>query len=98
MPVKPLTVLVVVMGIMILGGVAALAAIIIGRTTHATGRIVPFVAQPVSLPAGARIEALATDAERIVVDALLPDGSRELIVLDGGSGRLIGRIPLRAAP
>ena len=93
--------LVVVMGIMLVVGFAALIVVIAGRVSHKTaspGSAQPYTAAPIEIPLGARIEAMSTGADRLVLDLLLPDGSRELAVIDLASGRRLGTIPLRAAP
>ena len=36
--------------------------------------------------------------ERLVVDIVLPDGTRQLLILDLTTGRRLGTIPLRTAP
>ena len=37
-------------------------------------------------------------ADRLVLHIMLPDGDRQLLVLDLASGRRLGTIPLRVAP
>ena len=93
------------MGIMLVGGFVALIISIAYMTKHrettspvpATTRA-PYAAPAIELPAGARIEAMALGADRLVLNIITPDGNRELLVLDLASGRRLGTIPLRAAP
>lgn len=90
--------LVVVMGVMLVVGFAALIVVIAGRVSHKTaapGAAQPYTAAPVQIPAGARIEAMSAGPDRLVLDLLLPDGNRELAVIDLGTGRRLGTIPLR---
>jgi hypothetical protein len=102
--VRTIKIAVVVMGVMLVVGFAALIAVITHRLTQPqpprepaqSSR--PFIAPPVDMPAGARIEGTSVGADRIVLNLLLPDGSRQLLVLDLGSGRMLGTIPLRAIP
>lgn len=93
--------LVVVMGIMLVVGFVALIVVIAGRASHKTAGVAaaqPYTAAPIEIPAGARVEAMSAGPDRLVLDLLLPDGSRELAVIDLVTGRRLGMIPLRAAP
>ncbi len=96
-----LKVLVIVMGVMLVAGVALLVVVIAGRVSHkaaSTGTAQPFAAAPIDIPAGARIEAISTGPDRVVLELTLADGNRELVVIDLATGRQLGTIPLRAAP
>ena len=98
---RALKILVVVMGVMILVGVAALIAIIAGRLSRGgsgTASSPPFAASPIELPAGARIEAMSVGTDRLVLDIVLPDGARQLVIIDLATGRRLGAIPLRTVP
>jgi hypothetical protein len=97
---RALKILVVVMGVMILAGVAALGVVIAGRLSRGGAGTTsqPFAASPIELPAGARIETMSTSADRLVIDLVLPDGNRRLVIIDLATGRLLGAIPLRTAP
>jgi hypothetical protein len=50
------------------------------------------------VPAGARIEAMTASADRLVIDLLFADGTRQLLIIDLATGRRLGTIPLRTAP
>jgi hypothetical protein len=93
---RSLKLLVVLMGVLLVVGFAALIATIAVRLSH---RAPPpqeaFTAPPISLPHGAKIESIGTGPDRIVLDISLSDGTRQLVVLDIRTGRLIGTIPLR---
>lgn len=96
-----LKVLVIVMGVMLVAGVALLVVVIAGRVSHkaaSIGTAQPFAAAPIDIPAGARIEAISTGPDRVVLDLTLADGNRELVVIDLATGRRLGTIPLRAVP
>ena len=96
-----LKILVVVMGVMILVGFATLLVVIAGRLSRSapeTASLQPFGASPIELPAGARIETIGAGSDRLVLDLVLPDGNRELIIIDLATGRRLGAIPLRTAP
>jgi hypothetical protein len=97
---RALKVLVVVMGVMILAGVAALVVVIAGRVSRggAGTSSPPFAAAPIEFPAGARIETMSTGSDRLVIDLVLPDGNRRLVIIDLATGRLLGTIPLPTAP
>jgi hypothetical protein len=99
-PLRALKILVVVMGIMLVVGFAALVAVIAGRLSRGTPASLPsapVAAAPLELPAGARIETIGVGAERLAIAVVLPDGSRELLIVDIASGRRLGKIPLRTA-
>jgi Family of unknown function (DUF6476) len=96
MNIRALKTLVAALGVLLVAGVVALVAAIGMRLSH---RVPPpvaaFNAPPAMLPHGAKIEAVGAGADRIVLDIVLSDGTRQLIILETPSGRLIGTIPLR---
>jgi len=106
MPVRGLRIAVAVMGVMLVIGFVGLVIGIAYRVSHPKPSTTappaitaqPFTAAPVVLPAGARIEAVSAGTDRIVLSLVLRDGSRELLLLDMGSGRPVGTIPLHATP
>ncbi|HTT80026.1 MAG TPA: hypothetical protein VMF86_10140 [Stellaceae bacterium] len=100
MPARALTVAVVVMGVLIVAGVAALAVGVARRAVHPTPQIeaTPFAAAPIDLPKGAHVTAISTGTDRLVVAVALPGGSEELLVVDLATGRRLGTIPVHAAP
>jgi hypothetical protein len=106
MPARALSALVVVMGVLIVGGLAALAVGVARRAGHATHAPEaplavasrPFAAAPIDLPKGAHIAAISTGTDRLVVDVALPDGSQQLVIIDLATGRRLGTVPLRPAP
>ncbi len=57
-----------------------------------------FTAPPIDIPRGARIETIAAGSDRLVLDLVLPDGNRELVVIDLANGRKLGTIPLHTGP
>jgi len=91
---RSLKILVVVMGVLLVGGTAALVAAIAVRLSQRGPAAATFAAPPVALPNGARIEAMSTGPDRIVLNVLLVDGARELVVIDLHTGRQLGTIPL----
>ena len=94
---RGLKILVIVMAVMLLAGFATLIVVIAGRLSH-RGPPQPFAAAPIELPAGARIETMGVGSDRFVLDIVLPDGTRQLMIIDPATGRLLGAIPLRIAP
>jgi Family of unknown function (DUF6476) len=99
--VRALKILVVVMGVMILAGFATLLVVIAGRMSRGAPEAAssqPFAASPIELPAGARIETIGAAGDRLVLDLVLPDGTRQLLIIDLATGRRLGAIPLRTAP
>ena len=98
---RGLKILVVVMGVMILAGVATLVVVIGGRLSRGgpgPASSPPFAAPPIELPKGARIETIGAGSDRLVIDLVLPDGNRRLVIIDLATGRFLGAIPLRTAP
>jgi hypothetical protein len=92
--------LVIVMGVLLVGGVAALVATIAVRLSHRGGAApaAAFTAPPITLPHGAKVETMTATPERIVLQVDLADGSVELVVIDAANGRLLGVVPLKEAP
>jgi hypothetical protein len=93
---RGLKILVVVMGAMLIAGVAGLVVAIAVRLSHrAPPPITAFTAPPIMLPKGSELETMSTGADRIVLQIVLTDGSRQLIVIDLATGRQLGTIPLQ---
>ena len=98
MPVRGLKIAVIVMGVMLVVGVIVLVAAIAARVSHKPAEPASraeFSAPPIDLPAGSRIEAMTVGPDRLVIDVLLADGTRQLLILDLSTGRRLGTIPLR---
>jgi hypothetical protein len=97
---RGLKTLVIVMGVLLVIGVAALVVAIAVRLSHRAPRPIPaaFGAPPITLPRGAKIEMMSNGPEQIVLEVALADGSAELVVIDLLTGQLVGIIPLREAP
>ncbi len=93
---RALKTLVVVMGIMLIAGFAALVAVIAGRLSHNSAP--RSFATAIDIPRGARIEAMATGADRLVLNVALPEGSRQLLVIDLTTGARLGIVELRTTP
>jgi hypothetical protein len=95
---RALKILVGVMGAMILVGVAVLAATVVGRASKSSPPAQAFTAPAIDIPAGAHVESMSTGADRIVLDLVLSDGSRQLLIVDLATGRKLGTVPLHPAP
>jgi hypothetical protein len=93
---RALKILVIVMGVMMIGGSAALVAVIVGRLPHKSAP--PSFATAIEIPPGARIEAMAAGADRLVLDVVLPEGGRRLLVIDLTTGARLGIVELRTTP
>jgi hypothetical protein len=106
--VRGLKSLVIVLGVLLVGGMAALVAAIAWRGTHrppdavgsdraaATGRV-PFDSVA-DLPPGADVIAVEAAGERLVVQLRLGSGARQLVIFDLRSGTRLGTIELRPQP
>ena len=95
---RGLRVLVVVMGILILIGTAALIAGIaskLSRSRSSAGEERPFAATAIDIPRGARIEAMTAAPNRLILDLALPDGERRIVIVDMATGARLGTIELR---
>jgi hypothetical protein len=98
---RALKILVVVMGIMIVGGFAALIVVIVGRISHrgpAPAETPKAFARSIDIPRGARIEAMTAGGDRLVVGLELPDGNRQLLIIDLATGARLGTVELHPAP
>lgn len=97
---RALKILVVVMGVMLVVGFAALVAIVAGRISRGPTPVAAraFAAPPIDIPRGARIEAMTAGSDRLVLSLALPDGGRQLLILDLVTGARRGTIELRPAP
>ena len=102
---RALKILVVVMGIMLVVGFVALIVIVAVRVSHgspsaggSSGGGHPFATNTIDLPRGARIEAMTTAPNRLILELVLPDNERQLVIVDLTTGARIGTIELRSAP
>ncbi len=96
---RGLKILVIVMGVMLVVGSAALVLVIAARLSPPRSSLTPTIAAaPIGLPTGARIETMSVGGDRLVLAVLLPDGNRQLLVIDLASGRQVMAIPLSTRP
>jgi Family of unknown function (DUF6476) len=97
---RALKILVVVMGVLLVIGFAALIAGIAAKMSRdRPGASVerPFAAGAIDIPPGARIETMTASSNRLILDLALPDGERQLLVVDLATGARLGTIALRPA-
>jgi hypothetical protein len=98
---RALKILVIVMGVMLVVGFAALVMVIAGRVSRggpAATAAHGFTAPPIDIPRGARIEAMTAGPDRLIVALALPDGGRQLVVIDPAKGVRLGTIELHPVP
>jgi len=91
---------VVVMGVMLVVGFAALIAVMAGRVSRGGSSASadhPFPTTAIDVPRGARIEAMTAAPNRLILQLALPDGERQLVVVDLATGARLGTIELRSA-
>lgn len=88
---QALKVLVVVMGVLIIAGVAVIVATIVGRATHPNGLIVAGAAVSLAEPEGTHVgeTALANGALALT---LVGGGPDRVVVVDLSSGRVLRRV------
>ena len=98
---RALKILVVVMGVMLVVGFTALVAVIACRVSRG-GPALPanrlFANSSIDVPAGARIEAMTAGPDRLIVALALPEGERQLLVIDLATGIRLGAIELHPSP
>ncbi len=95
---RALKILVVVMGVLLVGGTAALIAAIIdrsGRHRADAGAARGFDRTTLALPEGARVLGTDSVGDRLVLRLGLANGDEALILLDPRSGARLGTIELK---
>ena len=98
---RALKILVVVMGVMLVVGFAALVVVIAGRVSgggSAATAAHEFAAAPMDVPRGARIEAMTAGPDRLIRALALPEGGRQLVIIDLVKGVRLGTIELHPVP
>jgi len=95
---RSLKILVVVMGVALISGFAILVAIVIGRLSHGGSFPRSFASTTIDIPRDARIEAMTAGTDRLVLELVLPDSERQLVVVDLVTGARLGTIELRSPP
>jgi hypothetical protein len=101
--VRALKVLVTVLGILLVGGVIALAAAMVSRGSSSPATAPRPASLPrgagfnavIDLPPGARIVSTQPEAGRLVVVLAWADGHQQVLLIDLASGARLGTIELR---
>jgi hypothetical protein len=99
---RALKLLVIVMGVLLVGGTAALIAAIIDRASRRAAMPAPALSSgrgfdhaSVDLPEGAHVLGVEIAGERLVLRVALAHGGEELVLLDARSGAHLGTIELK---
>jgi hypothetical protein len=98
---RALKILVVVMGVMLVVGFAALVALIAGRVSRggpSATAVHGFGSPAIEIPRGARIEAMTAGSDRLILALELLEGGRQLVVIDLAKGVRLGTIELHQVP
>jgi hypothetical protein len=103
---RGLKTLVIVLGVLLVGGTVTLVAAIIWRGSHPADGAAPrppaIAGKPfestLDLPAGAAIAAMETAGERLVLQVALPDGRRQIVIIDMRNGVRLGTIESQSRP
>ena len=98
---RALKILVVVMGVMLVVGFAALVVVIAGRVSRggpAATAAPGFGSSALDVPRGARVEAMTAGSDRLILALELADGERQLVVIDLVKGVRLGTIELHPVP
>ncbi len=89
-------------GIMALGLIAVFAAIVykvdgsgLEREAEAAARSAPPIEAHIAIPAGARLVSTELQGDRALLHLEAPGAASSLIVIDIGSGRVLGRFSLQ---
>jgi hypothetical protein len=99
---RALKALVIIMGILLLGGSATLAVLLVQRlgTHHAPAGLaaspLPSVVE-LGLPHEAEVTAMAALGDRLALHVKAPDGDR-ILVIDPARGTILETIQLKPAP
>ena len=111
---QALKALVIVMGVLILAGMALVGYTIVKRATApeasrrtvaagssaspAAGEAAPYGPVEIALPAGARILRTETAGRRLIVELELAGGGERILAIELETGKLLGTIDLKARP
>jgi Family of unknown function (DUF6476) len=95
MPIRSLTIFVVVMGVVIVVGFGVVLATIAGRLGHGGAR--PFAAAPIEIPKGGRVRAMTAEGNRLILRLSLPTGGQQILIIDLTTGARLGTIALKPA-
>ncbi len=106
---QTLKTLVIVLGVMIVAGIAVIGVTIYHRATNLVNSPVPASAEPdvrtglgpgfgrvvLELPPGSRIVEMTAEDGRLILRLRLADGGRQILILDMATGKRLGTFELR---
>lgn len=81
-------------GALLLAGTVLLVVLLVLRMGD-RATVVQLLPTEVALPAGARVQQIALDGERLMLLVVNPEGRQTLIVVDAVSGDRLGLLELR---
>ncbi len=90
---QALKALVIVLGVMIVAGIAVIGVTIYHRATNPVNRPVPgpgFGKMALELPAGSRVVEMVAEDDRLILRLRLADGGRRILILDMATGKRLG--------
>ncbi len=97
MPIRGLTIFVIVMGVVIVLGFAVVVATIAGRLARGGGGS-SFGSSAIVIPKGGRVRAMTAEGGRLILSLSLPQGKAEILIIDLKTGARLGAIALNPAP
>lgn len=98
MPLRGLTIFVIVMGAVLVVGFGVVLATIAGRLSRSGGPSHPFAAAPIQIPKGGQLRAMAAEGNRLILRLSLPSGGQQILILNLNTGARLGTIALKPAP
>lgn len=106
---KALKALVIILGVMIVAGIAVIGVTIYHRATNLVNSPVPGSTEPavrtgfgpgfgrvaLDLPPGSRVVEMTAEGDRLILRLRLADGGRQILILDMATGKRLGTFELR---
>ena len=98
---QALKALVIVLGVMIVAGIAVIGVTIYHRATNLVNSPVPGSTEPgfarvaLELPPGSRIVEMTAEGDRLILRLRLADGGWRILILDMATGKRLGTFELR---
>ena len=95
--IRRLKLVVIVLGVLILAGIAVVVAAVAGRMSGQAARP-PTSAKVVPLPAGARVAESLSAGDRLVLRLVLREGGERFLIIDPRSGEVQHSLDLVITP